>query len=103
MEHGHDVHGHGATVSSGHEHRREEEEGEGTYSISVEKWQQVVDKQQEKKSEFSVILFIPVCNVLVPHQSVEHGHGVHGHGAAISSGHEHSREEEGEGIYCIPM
>lgn len=42
VEHGHDVHGHGATVSSGHEHRREEE-GEGTYSISVEKWQQVVD------------------------------------------------------------
>lgn len=30
VEHGHEMHGHRQTVSSGHEHRGEEEEGEGT-------------------------------------------------------------------------
>lgn len=58
-----------------------------------------VARKKQKQSDFSVTLFIPICNVLVPHQSVEHGHDVHGHGATISSAHEHSREEEGEGIY----
>lgn len=30
VEHGHEMHGHRQTISSGHEHRREEEESEGT-------------------------------------------------------------------------